>query len=317
MGAQLNRNEPPPFLPDLELIEEVGSGGMATVWKAYDKNRREIVAVKLMKPELTTRREDLKLFVAEEKAMEKISHPGIVKSYDLRVFRNSWYYIMEFVDGYNFSYLLNRKRHLQQVDCLLICESIAAALDYVWREHGIVHCDIKPDNIMVNSDGIVKLTDLGLCRTFHALKEGTQHIDVPEQVLGTPAYISPEQIYGDVMLDCRSDIYQLGASLYHLSTGRVLFPGLDGEGMMRAHCDGHAQARDPRDYDPSLTEGFCQLLEVMLVKDRNFRIASWGDVLTMCAQIERGGAFKPRTTPGVSSMRIHPVANWPQPGSAT
>jgi len=298
---------PPPFLPDLEMLEEVGSGGMATVWKAYDKNRQEIVAVKLLNPELTTKRADLELFVAEERAMENIHHPGIVRSYDLRVFRDSWYYIMEYVDGYNFGYLLSRKRHLQQVDCLLICESVAAALDYAWREYGIVHCDIKPDNIMVHSDGTVKLTDLGLCRTFRALKEGTQQLDVPDHVLGTPAYISPEQIYGDVELDCRSDIYQLGASLYHLATGRVLFPKLDEEGMLRAHCSNEAQARDPREYDPSLTEGFCQLLEAMLIKDRNYRIAAWGDVIEMCAQVEKGGAFKPRATPGVSSVRLGPA----------
>ena len=301
----MSADETPPFLPDLDLIEKIGSGGMATVWKAYDKNRQEIVAVKLLNKEFTTKRADLESFVAEEKAMEKIDHPGIVKSYDLRVFRDSWYYIMEFVDGYNFGFLLQRKQHLQQVDCLLICESVAAALDYAWREHGIVHCDIKPDNIMVHSDGTVKLTDLGLCRTFRALKDGTHRIDVPDQVLGTPAYISPEQIYGDVELDCRSDIYQLGASLYHLSTGRVLFPGLDEEGMMRAHCSSEAQARDPRDYDPHLTEGFCQLLEAMLIKDRNYRVAAWGDVIDMCAQVERGGAFKPRATPGISSMKLN------------
>ena len=129
--------------------------------------------------------------------------------------------------------------------------------------------------------------------------------EVPDHVFGTPAYISPEQVYGDVELDCRADIYSLAATLYHLSTGRLLFPGLDNDGMMRAHCDEATQANDPRAYRPELSEGFCQLLELMLVKNRDFRIASWTDVFQMCRDIEAGATFKPREPNGAnSSIRL-------------
>ena len=276
---------------------------MSTVWKAMDLSRNEVVAVKILKPELTKNYDDIRQFIAEEEIMEDFDHEGIVKSFGLNHSQNLWYYVMEYVDGYNFGSLLLRKQSLQEVDCLLICESVAAALDYAWNEHGIVHCDIKPENIMINSDGIIKVTDLGLCHTFKSLPDGADETqEVPDHVMGTPAYISPEQVYGDVEPDCRVDIYSLAATLYHLATGRVLFPGFDNEAMMRAHCSDDMQSKDPRAYRPQLSEGFCQLLEAMLVKDRDYRIPTWQDVMAMCLQIEQGGAFKPRSTPGVSTL---------------
>ena len=291
----------PPILPSLEFIEKLGEGGMSSVWKAHDLQRDEIVAVKILNHELTENAEDIELFRAEARTMSDIHHVGIVRSYSLNCYAGVWYYTMEYVDGYNFSALLDRKQHLSEADCLLICESIAVALDYAWNDFGVVHCDIKPDNIMINSDGVVKLTDLGLCHTFQHLQDGMQ--DVPDHVMGTPAYISPEQVYGDVEPDCRADIYSLAASLYHLATGRMLFPGLGSEDMMRAHCDENCRARDPRFYRPELSEGFCQLLEAMLVKNREYRLPSWQDVCKMCLAIEQGVAFKPRKGT-VSSMQL-------------
>ena len=155
-----------PELPNLEILAKLGTGGMSTVWKAYHKVFEKVVAVKILDPKLAADPEEVKLFIAEERAMEEIDHQGIVKSMELCNHGPIWYYVMEYVDGYNFGALLARKQHLIEVDCLLICESIAAALDYAWNEHGVVHCDIKPENIMINTDGIVKLTDLGLCQTF-------------------------------------------------------------------------------------------------------------------------------------------------------
>ena len=296
-------NEQPPFLPGLDMIKQIGAGGMSTVWKAFDRKLNILVAVKILNDELTNDPDELELFVAEEKAMENICHQGIVRSYELRTYQGIWYYIMEYVDGYNFGAFLQRKQHLAEADCLLICESIAAALDYAWNDHGVVHCDIKPENIMINTDGVVKLTDLGLCHTFQYMQDGRQ--DVPDHVMGTPAYISPEQVYGDVELDCRADIYSLAATLYHLSTGRLLFPGLDNDAMMRAQCDEESQAHDPRAYRPELSEGFCQLLEFMLVKNRDYRIASWADVFQMCRDIEAGASFKARdTNSATSSLRL-------------
>ena len=105
-------------------------------------------------------------------------------------------------------------------------------------------------------------------------------------------------------LDCRTDIYSLGATLYHLATGRVLFPKLDSDDTMRAHCDERVQARDPRFYREELGEGFVQLLEAMLVKDRDARVQSWQDVYAMSKEVEAGTAFKPRVSVCPSSLGL-------------
>lgn len=292
-----------PSLPKLEFINKLGEGGMSTVWKACDLVNGQIVAIKILNRELNANDEDIAHFKSEARTMSEIHHPGIVRCYDINCYNRTWYYTMEYVDGYDFSALLVRKQHLCEADCLLICESVAVALDYAWNDFGVVHCDIKPDNIMINTDGIVKVTDLGLCHTFQFLKDGMQAI--PDHVMGTPAYISPEQVYGDSEPDCRSDIYSLAASLYHLSTGRLLFPGLGSEDMMKAQCSDRAQAKDPHLYRPELSEGFCQLLEAMLVKNRDYRVKTWKDVYDMCLSVERGIAFKPRFGPA-SSILLSP-----------
>ena len=289
-------------IPNLKLIEKIGDGGMATVWKAWDIANQRVVAVKILNKEFANDGTEIRQFRAEERIMEEIQHPGIVQAYNFDNGNGNWYYIMEYVDGYTFADLLKRKQHVREPDCLLICESVAAALDYAWNDHGVVHCDIKPENIMINTSGEIKLTDLGISHRFE-FKEGPQ--DVPDHILGTPAYISPEQIYGDVELDCRADIYSLAATLYHLSTGRVLFPNLDNDNMMRAHCNEEMQANDPRAYHPELSEGFCQLLEAMLVKNRDYRVSSWRNVFSMCREIENGTSFKNRdTTDANSSIRL-------------
>lgn len=293
-------------IPNLKLIEKIGDGGMATVWKAWDIPNQRLVAVKILNREYANDGVEVRQFREEERMLEEIKHPGIVQAYDFDNGNGNWYFIMEYVDGYTFADLLKRKQHVREGDCLLICESVASALDYAWNDHGVVHCDIKPENIMINTEGVIKLMDLGISHRFE-FREGTQ--EVPDHVLGTPAYISPEQVYGDVELDCRADIYSLGATIYHLATGRVLFPGLDTEATMRSHCNEQTQARDPRTYRPELSEGFCQLLESMLVKNRDYRVASWRDIFAMCQEVEGGARFKPRVTFGAnSSLQLLPTA---------
>lgn len=289
-----------PVLDGLNILAKVGEGGMAEVWKAFDRKTGRVIAVKILNREYSKDDSEIDAFRNEARIMEEIQHPGIVQAFDFRCTDGYWYYLMEYVDGYSFSELLKRKQHVREGDCLLICESVASALDFAWNDHGITHCDIKPENIMINTDGIVKLTDLGIARRF----QFAEHIKVSDQVLGTPAYISPEQVYGDVELDCRADIYSLAATLYHLATGRILFSGLDNEGMMRAHCDENSQAYDPRVYRPELSEGFCQLMEAMLVKNRDERVSQWKDVYLMCRDIEEGRVFKPRNSSANSSIKL-------------
>ncbi len=286
----------------LRLLEKVGEGGMSTVWKAFDKVNERIVAVKVLKRAFAEKAEEVRNFKAEAHIMEEIVHPGIVRAYEFACDHGEWYYVMEYVDGYSFGEFLRQKMHVKEIDCLLICESVAAALDYAWNNHGLVHCDLKPENIMINQEGMIKVMDLGIAHRFEFKPGGEQ--EIPDQVTGTPAYISPELVYGDLEPDCRSDIYSLGATLYHLATGRMLFEHMDPVDTMRAHCDDNMQSPDPRNFRPELSESFVRLLEAMLVKNREDRIQTWSDVIEMCRDIESGATFKPRDTAGASSIRL-------------
>ena len=291
-------------IPGIKLLEKIGTGGMSTVWKAWDENLARHVAIKILNPELSRLGSEVRAMKLEEKRMEEIHHQGIVEAYGFDCADGQWFIKMEYVDGYTFSDFIHRRHRVPEADCLLIAQSVAAALDYAWNDHGIVHCDIKPENLMVNSDGVIKILDLGISYRFQ-FRDDDDHT-AAEQITGTPAYISPEQVYADVELDCRTDIYSLGATLYHLATGQVLFPGYEGEAAMRAHCGEDVQAKDPRLYRPDLSRGFAQMLEAMLVKDRDGRLSGWNEVFAVAQAVERGSEIPRRETPGNSSLLLSP-----------
>ena len=291
-------------IPGLTILEKIGSGGMSTVWKAFDRVRERVVAVKILDEKLSTSGEDVRAMKLEERMMEEIRHPSIVQAYDFDNVDGLWYIVMEYVDGYTYADYLLRRRHVRESDCLLIAESVASALNYAWNDHGLVHCDLKPENLMINSEGTIKILDLGVSYRFQFKEDGEQ--EQPDHITGTPAYIAPEQVLGDVELDCRADIYSLGATLYHLASGKTLFPGYNSEASMRAHCNENVQAEDPRLYRPELSKGFVQMLEAMLVKNRDGRVSSWPEVYEIAQAVESGAHFPPRETEGASSLQLSP-----------
>lgn len=269
-------------LPNLELINLLGKGGMSTVWRARQLSLDRYVAVKILAQDFCSSQEDIDRFLQEARACARLHHSGIVRVYDANYSDGIYYIVMELIDGYTMGEWLRRKAQLPVEDALIILESVAYALDYAWRSFRIVHCDIKPDNIMIDADGTIKITDLGLSRSILAM-----HPDVEDEVIGTPAYISPEQAYGEKELDCRSDIYSLGATIYHLLTGRVLFDGQTVTAMMESHV-GDPQAPDPREFAPHIQEGLIFLLERMLAKRRENRYPDWEDLLRDIARIYEG-----------------------------
>lgn len=290
----------PPDIPFLRFDAIVGRGGMAVVWRAWHQELGRYVAVKVLDRNFAATGKDVRQFMLEVRTMTDLHHPGIVQGYGADCADGRYYFIMDYVDGYTLGSLLARGRRLPQADALIVCESVADAMMYAWNDFGIVHCDLKPENLMVDRDGTVKVTDLGLCQSTSAIKQAGQ----AEEVVGTPAYISPEQIYGDAELDCRADIYSLGATLYHLVTGRMLFPLLSNDDILRAHVDPERRAPDPRTLEPALSEGFCRLLERMLVKDRAARFQSWAEVLEAARRVEGGGDLPPLPSGAASSVAV-------------
>jgi len=227
-----------------------------------------------------------------------LKHPNIVEVYDANFSDGCYYFVMELVDGYTMGDHLRRKGDMPVEDALVIAESVAVALDYAWSFRRMVHCDIKPDNIMADADGTVKVTDLGLCRTLSRIKDADEHVS--DEILGTPAYMSPEQVYGEAAIDCRSDIYSLGATIYHLVTGYTLFHGLDNDATMRAHVGG-VQAPDPREFAPAMPPAVVVLLERMLMKHPEQRYRDWKQVLADIKKIQDGKIIWSVQMPPLSS----------------
>ena len=288
----------------LILIEKLGAGGMAVVWKAWDTIAQRMVAVKILHESLSSNPDDVRQFRDEHQLLEEVCCPGVVNVFDFDFANGRWYMTMEYIDGYTFADLLSRNGPVCEEDCLLICESVAKTLDYIWNDHGIVHCDIKPENIMINTDGVVKLADMGISFRYHVAAAEPESDEGPVVVNGSPAYMSPEQVTGEPLLDCRADIYSLGATLYHLATGKLLFPALNSDSVLNAHCSVTEQAPDPRNYSPRLSTGFVQLLEYMLVKDREWRYQTWDDVYDDAKEVEAGGLIAPLPPEAISSVHL-------------
>lgn len=293
--------ETPPNIPNLKFEKVIGRGGMSVVWLAWHEGLKKNVAVKVLNKEAAQSGLDIRQFMQETRIMTELSHPNIVKGYESDCTEDGrYYFVMEYVDGYTFNEFIEKKTVLPEADALIITQAVADALEYAWQTMKIIHCDIKPDNIMVNSNGDIKLADFGLCEIY---SEAQTHTTVKEEILGTPAYMSPEQIVATEKLDFRTDIYSLGATLYHLVTKRTLFPIEDNDLILRSHVEDEFQAADPRVFNRTISSGFVSLIEMMLKKNRDDRYKSWLYVSSDVKKIESTGMLPGYAASGVSSIR--------------
>lgn len=269
-------------IPGFELIEKIGQGGMAVVWKARQMSLDRIVAIKFLQPQLAGDTNEVDRLLTEARSAAKLKHVGIVQVYDANLSDGVPYVIMEYIAGYNVGDWVRRKGALDERDALLVAECVATALNHAWTLAGIIHCDIKPDNIMVDRDGTIKVADLGLARSIGPRSARA----ASEEIMGTPSYISPEQSSGEQALDCRTDIYSLGATLYQLITGRRLFEQYpDRDAMDRQMTD---QEPDPLDLNPAISQGLAWLIEKMLAKKREDRQPDWHAVLKDIESVQAG-----------------------------
>lgn len=283
-------------LPGYEILEKIGEGGTSSVWKARQLSLDRIVAIKALDPVYLPDQEALARFRQEAQAAARLKHPSIVQVYDAGESAGRPFLVMEYVGGCTVGDLLQRAGKLTERNALLIADAVAQALAYAWDKDCIIHLDVKPDNVLVESDGTIKVTDLGLAR-FIGLHQ--RRLD-SDSILGTPNYVSPEQAEGVPDLDCRTDIYSLGAMLYHLVTGRLPFAGRPGSGAMDAHVAEFLP--DPVDLNSELSPAVAWLIEKLMVKNRAYRPAYWSVVLADLAEVKEG--------------RL-PRAPWPEAGLST
>ena len=238
------------------LLEKLGTGAMGTVYKARQLSLDRDVAIKVLSPDLAQDPEYVERFLREAKAVARLNHTNIISGIDVGDAGGIKYLVMEYVDGSTVASLLRRGGAIDEERALLIAQQVARALDHAYRNN-LVHRDLKPENILITRDGIAKLCDLGLAKLEdHPVAAGSD----PVHRMGTPAYISPEQARGEANVDIRSDLYSLGATLYHLMMGHPPFEAQTAPAVMAKHLT--ELPRPPRQIDPTLS----QLGEVIVLR---------------------------------------------------
>jgi len=263
-----------PVIPGYEITGVLGEGGMGKVYLAIQLSLNRKVAVKILPPGLAADESYLLRFRNEARAAAKLRHPNIVQIYDAGEHNRLYFFAMEYISGETAAGRVMRKGKLDEESALLIGESVAVALEYAWDRARLVHRDVKPDNILIDEDGIVKISDLGLAKTMDQVSPG---ITVERSLIGSPHYCAPEQAQGESELDCGADIYALGATLYHFLTGRPPFAETPGISAMVKKLTEHLP--DVIDVNPSATDNFAWLVEKMMARDKKRRQHNWHEVL--------------------------------------
>jgi serine/threonine-protein kinase len=237
-----------------QIMEEVGRGGMASVYRAYQSSLNRYVAIKVLPPQLAYDEEFVQRFLREAQAAASLSHPNIVVVHDVGEQGGLYYIVMEFLEGQTLKDLIQREGALSPVRAARILEQVAAALDYA-HQRGFVHRDIKPANIFVGPDDRVKLTDFGIAKAVSEAEQLTR----TGMLVGTPEYMSPEQAAG-TPIDHRTDLYALGVVLYQMMTGQVPHRGTTPHSIL------HAIIYDPPPLPRQLNAAVPPAIEQVILK---------------------------------------------------
>lgn len=247
-----------------EILERIGTGGMAVVYKAKCHRLNRLVAVKILKSDLAQNEDFRRRFHAESKAVAMLSHPNIVSVYDVSQSDDVEYIVMELIDGITLKQYMEKRGKLDWRETLHFITQIMRGLSHA-HSRGIVHRDIKPQNIMVLRDGSVKVADFGIACLENSAQTLTQ------EALGSVHYISPEQARGD-RTDARSDIYSAGVVLYEMLTNRLPFEGDSAVSVAIQHLSSIPLA--PREIDPDIPEPLELICMKAMAPDRDRRYDS-------------------------------------------
>jgi serine/threonine protein kinase len=262
-----------------EILEEIGSGGMGTVYRVMDRKIGEELALKLLKPEVAADHRIIERFKNELKVTRRITHRNVCRMHDIHEDGNTIFVTMEYVFGEDLKSLLSRAGRLSVEKTLYLAEQIADGLSEAHRL-GIVHRDLKPQNIMIDRHGNAKIMDFGIARRLTG-----PDLTGAGMMIGTPDYMSPEQVEGSAV-DTRTDIYAFGAMLYEILVGRPPFEGDSGLSVALKHKT--EPPKSPRESNPQIPEEFDRLILKCLAKRKEQRFQNAEELLAGLRAVQDG-----------------------------
>jgi len=285
------------FAGRYQVIEELGRGGMGVVYKVLDKEIKEYIALKLLNPEVAADKTTVERFRNELKFTRKITHKNVCRMYDLNKEKENYYITMEYMPGEDLKSSLRRVGQLSAGKAIFIATQVCEGLVEAHRL-GVVHRDLKPQNIMISKEGNVHIMDFGIARSLKA-----KGITETGMMIGTPHYMSPEQVEGrDV--DQRSDIYSLGVILYEIVTGRLPFGG---ETILSIAVKQKTETPpSPRALNPKISEEFSRVILRCMEKEKNKRYQEAEDLLTELKNIDKGLPTTDKLLPKIEFEKATP-----------
>jgi tRNA A-37 threonylcarbamoyl transferase component Bud32 len=260
----------------VQVMERIGRGGMATVYKGKHLGLNKFMAVKILAVSIRDP-ENIRRFVSEARAAASLEHPNIIQVYNVGQKFGFTFITMQYVDGLTLGEVLDRRKKVSSGQAIKIVRETAKALGFAHR-HGLVHRDVKPDNIFITADGDVKIGDFGLAIDIQSAHK-------TDTICGTPFYMPPEAWKGDKQ-DARSDLYSLGVTFYLLVTGRKPFEGDGPVELMEQHL--HEKARAPSLVNPELPKPVSAVIMKLLAKNPAERYASADDLMADLERVESG-----------------------------
>ncbi len=269
-------------IPGYKVLGKLGSGAMAVVYKAKQLSLDRTVAIKVLPKRFTEKSDYVSRFYKEGKIAAKMNHNNIVQAIDVGEVGGLYYFVMEYVEGKTLYDDLSKGKVFNEEEALDVIIQLSNALAHAHNQ-GLIHRDVKPKNIMINTESIVKLADMGLARETSDIQAAKHE---QGKAFGTPYYIAPEQIRGELNIDGRADIYALGATLFHMVTGRVPFEAKTPSEVMRKHLK--EPIVPPDHINTSLSTGMSEVIEVMMTKDRKDRYSNMEDVLEDLKAVQEG-----------------------------
>jgi len=267
------------FAGRYQIIEELGRGGMGKVYKAQDTEINDKIALKLIKPEVASDKRTIERFRNELKFARKIRHENVCQMYDLNKEEGTYYITMEFVSGEDLKSMIRMSKQLSVATAINTAKQVCEGL-VVAHKLGVVHRDLKPQNIMIDKEGNARIMDFGIARSIKG--KGITGAGV---MIGTPEYMSPEQVEGKE-IDQRSDIYSLGVILYEMVTGRVPFEG--DTAITIGVKQKSEEPRNPKELNSQIPEDLSRLVLKCMEKNKENRYQSAGEVRSELENIEKG-----------------------------